>query len=221
MAKVEFFNVSYIEKGDIILKNIDVSIDKGELFMVKAPNPREGKAFLRIAHRFINPTEGSVKISVEEGDFVGTNIIPFISEFIVEEVLSLPLLAKGYSKIEIQSKVRHITSYFSIEGILGKRVEDLTNSEKALLGVAKAVIAEPSLVILDSFSEMLEHKYAVLVMAYLHEISVDYNVTVIMVENDTKLHPFAGKILQLENGYVKDLVGEGVDLHKLMPFLKI
>ena len=136
-------------------------------------------------------------------------------------MLSLPLLARGYSKTLIESRIKEIIRYFSIEGTLLKQVKDLSKTQKALLGVCKAVIGEPNIVVLDKFSSYLEHDVAVVVMAYLHEISVDHEVTVIMVENDSRLHPFAAKIMHLENGEMKDLVGEGVDLQKLMPFLKI
>lgn len=221
MAKIEFSDVSFIEKEDIVLKNISLSIEEGELFMVKGPSKKEGRTFLQLIHRLIKPTEGKVTVTLKEGEFIGSNLIPFVEAFTVEEVISLPLKISGYSKIEAKNKTEEIARYFSIEGLLKKKMGDLTPCEKALVGISKAVVSEPALVILDEFSPYLDHKLAVLVMTYLHEISVDYEVTVVMVENDRKLHPFAGKILHLENGYARDLVGEGVDLNKLMPFLKI
>ena len=221
MGKIEFADVSYAEKDDIILKNITLSIDRGELFMIKGSSVQEGKAFLRLLQGFIKPTEGRVSIEYEGGKSLGSNLIPFLKDLDCKETLSLPLIAKGYSKAESENKIVEVAGYFSIDNILSKKVKDLEEGELALLGVAKAVVAEPAVVLLDAFSSHLDHKVAVLVMTYLHEISVDYEVTVIMIENDRRLHPFAGKILQLENGYVKDLVGEGVDLNKLMPFLKI
>lgn len=221
MGEIEFNDVSYIEKEKIGLKNITLTISAGELFMVKGSSNIETKAFLRLINGFIAPSSGSLKINQKDGMSLGSNLIPFLPELKAREILSLPLIARGYSKPESNRKIEEIANYFSLTNFLDKQVKDLSQDTLALLGVSKAVVAEPTLVLLDAFTPYLEHKVAVQVMTYLHEISVDYEVTVVMVENDRRLHPFAGKILHLENGYIKELVGEGVDLNKLTPFLKI
>jgi ABC-type multidrug transport system ATPase subunit len=221
MVQVEFFDVSYSEKGTTLLSEISVAIESGDLFMIKAADPKEGLAFLKMACELVSPQEGSVEVTSDSEILIGTNIIPFIEDLSAYEILSLPLMARGFSKALVDSRIHEITRYFSVDKILDVQVKDMSNIQKSLLGVCKAVIGEPTLVVLDQFSSNLNHDVAVLVMAYLHEISVDHEVTVIMVENDTKLHPFAAKILYLENSEMKDLVGEGVDLQKLMPFLKL
>ncbi|MCH9617101.1 MAG: ABC transporter ATP-binding protein YtrE [Chlamydiia bacterium] len=221
MGEIEFNDVSYIEKEKIVLKNITLTVSAGELFMIKGSSNVETKAFLRLINGFIAPSSGRLKIDQKDGISIGSNLIPFLPALKAREILSLPLIARGYSKAESDRKIEEIASYFSLSEFLDKKVKELSKDTLALLGVSKAVIAEPSLVLLDTFTPFLEHRVAVQVMTYLHEISVDYEVTVVMVENDKRLHPFAGKILHLEDGYVKELVGEGVDLNKLMPFLKI
>jgi ABC-type lipoprotein export system ATPase subunit len=221
MGEIEFNDVSYVEKEKIVLKNITLTISAGELFMIKGSSNLETKAFLRLINGFIKPSSGTLKIDQKDGISTGSNLIPFLPALKAREVLSLPLIARGYSKAESDRKIEEIASYFSLTESLDKPVKDLSRDALALLGVSKAVIAEPTLVLLDAFTPFLDHRVAVQVMTYLHEISVDYEVTVIMVENDRRLHPFAGKILHLEDGYIKELAGEGVDLNKLMPFLKI
>ena len=222
MANIEFNNVSYEEKGTVFLNNISLNIDQGELFMIRSSDLKEATSLLYLIHDLIRPSSGEVKISFEDNlGWVGSNCIPMISECTVKEALSLPLLCKKISKKEIEEKIEEVSLYFSIDPLLKKRVKELTPAEYALVAVSKAIIGEPSLVLLQPFSHLLDHKIAVLIMTYLHEISVDYKVTVVMVENDTRLHPFAGKILHLEKGAIKDLLGEGIDLQKLMPFLKI
>lgn len=222
MSKIKFSDVSYREvEEDIVLKNITLSIEKGELFMIKGASEIEKKLFLMLAQGLILPTEGEVVVNCTDDEHIGSNIIPFLPDLTVKESLTLPLIIKGYSSIEISKRISEITQYFSIENTLETKIHLLSKEKKALLGVVKAVISEPSIVILDSFSQYLDHRLAVIVMTYLHEIAVDFNITVLIVEDDSRLHPFASKILHLENGYIKDLVGEGVDLQKLMPFLKI
>lgn len=221
MVKVEFFDVTYQEKERLLLKHINVAIDSGDLFMIRSSSKEERLAFLKLCCGFVKPMHGEVLIQDQERVLLGTNIIPLIEDLTAREVLILPLVAQGYSKALITTRIQDIAKYFSIEKVLDVQVKHLGNIERALLGLCKAVIGEPSVVVLDQFTNCLDHNVAVLVMAYLHEISVDHNVTVIMVENDQKLHPFAAKIMHLQEGEVKDLVGEGVDLQKLMPFLKI
>ena len=222
MGEIAFRDLSLKEKGKTVLEEVNFSIGEGELFMIKGASAASNKAVLRLIQGFATPTTGEVKVSLQgQGFSVGSNLVPFLGDLTAKQSLILPLIARGYSKVESDNKIHEIAKYFSLEEVLDKQVKDLSKEEKALLGVSKAVVAEPSLVLLEEFSPYLDHKVAVLVMTYLHEISVDFEVTVVMVENDRRLHPFAAKILQLEDSRVKDLVGEGVDLNKLMPFLKI
>lgn len=222
MGEIVFKDVFFKENGRNLLEEINLEIAEGDLFMIKSNSAAEGRALLRLIHGFVSPTKGVVKIDFSNKDYsVGSNLVPSLKILTARQALSIPLISRGYSKVESDNKIKEIAKYFSLEDCLDKLVKDLSKEEKALLGVSKAVVAEPSLVLLDAFSPYLDHKLAVLVMTYLHEISVDYEVSVIMVENDRRLHPFAGKILYLEDQKVKDLVGEGVDLNKLMPFLKI
>ncbi|MCH9812287.1 ATP-binding cassette domain-containing protein [bacterium] len=222
MGEIVFKDLTLKEKGKLLLEELNFSIGEGELFMIKGPSAAQNKAVLRLIQGFATPSLGSVKVELEEQNFsVGSNLVPFLGELTAKQSLALPLIARGYSKVESDNKIYEIAKYFSLEEVMDIQVKDLAKEEKALLGVAKAVVAEPSLVLLEEFSPYLDHKVAVLVMTYLHEISVDFEVTVVMVENDRRLHPFAAKILHLEDKRIKDLVGEGVDLNKLMPFLKI
>ena len=217
MQKIEFSNTSV----ENTLTNISLTITESELFMVKGSSLRELKTFLMLCHQIIKPSSGSIKIFNQEKNLIGSNLVPLINDLTVEETLLIPLISINYSVRESQRRIEEITSYFSINHLLKHKVSSLSSKEYALVGITKAVIKEPSLLILDSFSHLIDHKLSVLVMTYLHEIAVEHQVTIVMIENDIKLHPFAGKILHLEDGCIKDLVGEGVDLQKLMPFLKI
>jgi len=181
-----------VELGEkIILNNINFELEKGDILAVIGPNGA-GKTTLLKAILGLIPYRGEVKYKNDDIKIYLNEIsyIPQKFEFdksiplTVEEFLSLAL--KKINKNTKESTIKEI----GISNLINKKIGDLSGGELQRVLIAKAVLEEPELILLDEpttgidiegekkFYELLlhlnkEHKITIIFVS--HEINIVYN----------------------------------------------
>lgn len=221
MEKIQFNGVCDQINGKPVLDNVSFSVADAELFMIEDPTLDSAKSILNLLSESCFPKKGRIVLRKFEEEHTCSNTVGFVRNFTLRQTLTLALLSKRYNKSKIVNRIHEIASYFFIENLLDRKIRDCTKSQQSLISIVKAIITQPSVLLLNEFTSKLTHKKAVLVMTYLLELCVDHGVTVVLIENDKSLHPFASRILTLERGKVKKISGESVDLEGIAPLIKI
>ena len=162
-------------KDIIVLKNVNLKINKGELVSLTGPSGSGKSTLLHIIALLDQPTSGEVffkkksfsKSNDKEKDLVrrkGISIIyqqnNLLSDFTALENVIIPLVNNGYSWIESMKRARKILSLVN----LSKRVDhfptELSGGEQQRVAVARALITEPDLILADEPTGSLDRKTA-------------------------------------------------------------
>ena len=162
-------------KDIIVLKNINLKINKGELVSLTGPSGSGKSTLLHIIALLDQPTSGEVffkkksfsKSNDDERDLVrkkGISIIyqqnNLLSDFTALENVIIPLVNNGY---EWNDAARKATKMLSLVN-LSKRVEhfptELSGGEQQRVAVARALITEPDLILADEPTGSLDRKTA-------------------------------------------------------------
>ena len=162
-------------KDIIVLKNINLKINKGELVSLTGPSGSGKSTLLHIIALLDQPTSGEVffkkksfsKSNDDERDLVrkkGISIIyqqnNLLSDFTALENVIIPLVNNGY---EWNEAVRKATKILSLVN-LSKRVDhfptELSGGEQQRVAVARALITEPDLILADEPTGSLDRKTA-------------------------------------------------------------
>ena len=162
-------------KDIIVLKNINLKINKGELVSLTGPSGSGKSTLLHIIALLDQPTSGEVffkkksfsKSNDEERDLVrkkGISIIyqqnNLLSDFTALENVIIPLVNNGYEWNEAARKATKILSLVN----LSKRVDhfptELSGGEQQRVAVARALITEPDLILADEPTGSLDRKTA-------------------------------------------------------------
>ena len=162
-------------KDIIVLKNINLKINKGELVSLTGPSGSGKSTLLHIIALLDQPTSGEVffkkksfsKSNDTERDLVrkkGISIIyqqnNLLSDFTALENVIIPLVNNGYEWNEAAKKATKILSLVN----LSKRVEhfptELSGGEQQRVAVARALITEPDLILADEPTGSLDRKTA-------------------------------------------------------------
>ena len=162
-------------KDIIVLKNVSLKINKGELVSLTGPSGSGKSTLLHIIALLDQPTSGEVffkkksfsKSNDDERDLVrkkGISIIyqqnNLLSDFTALENVIIPLVNNGY---EWNESVRKATKILSLVN-LSKRVEhfptELSGGEQQRVAVARALITEPDLILADEPTGSLDRKTA-------------------------------------------------------------
>ena len=162
-------------KDIIVLKNINLKINKGELVSLTGPSGSGKSTLLHIIALLDQPTSGEVffkkksfsKSNDAERDLVrkkGISIIyqqnNLLSDFTALENVIIPLVNNGYEWNEATRKATKILSLVNLSKRLDHFPSELSGGEQQRVAVARALITEPDLILADEPTGNLDRKTA-------------------------------------------------------------
>ena len=163
------------KKDIIVLKNINLKIEKGELISLTGPSGSGKSTLLHIIALLDKPTSGEVffkkksfsKSEDNQKDLVRKNGISIIyqqnnllSDFTALENVAIPLINNGYSKKESIDRATKALSLVSLLNRVNHFPSELSGGEQQRVAVARALITEPDLILADEPTGSLDRKTA-------------------------------------------------------------
>ena len=163
------------KKDIIVLKNVNLKINKGELVSLTGPSGSGKSTLLHIIALLDQPTSGEVffkkksfsKSNDSEKDLVrrkGISIIyqqnNLLSDFTAIENVSIPLVNNGYSWPDSIKKAVKILSLVNLSKRLNHFPSELSGGEQQRVAVARALITEPDIILADEPTGSLDRKTA-------------------------------------------------------------
>jgi len=162
-------------KDIIVLKSVNLKINRGELVSLTGPSGSGKSTLLHIIALLDQPSSGEVffkkksfsKSSDSERDLVrkkGISIIyqqnNLLSDFTALENVTIPLVNSGYEWNEATKKAISILSLVNLSKRLNHFPSELSGGEQQRVAVARAVITEPDLILADEPTGSLDRKTA-------------------------------------------------------------
>ncbi len=151
-------------KDIIVLKNINLKINSGELVSLTGPSGSGKSTLLHLIALLDQPTSGEVffkkksfsKSTEGEKDLVrrqGISIIyqqnNLLSDFTALENVTIPLVINGYNWKDATKKASKILSLVNLSKRLNHFSTELSGGEQQRVAVARALITEPDLILAD------------------------------------------------------------------------
>ena len=162
-------------KDIIVLKNVNLKINKGELISLSGPSGSGKSTLLHIMALLDQPTSGEVffkkksftKSNDSEKDLVrrrGISIIyqqnNLLNDFTALENVLIPLVNNGCSLEESTKKANKTLSLVNLSRRLNHFPSELSGGEQQRVAVARALITEPDLILADEPTGSLDRKTA-------------------------------------------------------------
>ena len=162
-------------KDIIVLKNINLKINKGELVSLTGPSGSGKSTLLHIIALLDQPTSGEVffkkksfsKSNDDERDLVRKKGISTIyqqnnllSDFTALENVIIPLVNNGYEWNDAARKATKILSLVNLSKRVNHYSTELSGGEQQRVAVARALVTEPNLILADEPTGSLDRKTA-------------------------------------------------------------
>ena len=162
-------------KNIVVLKNINLKINKGELISLTGPSGSGKSTLLHIIGLLDQPTSGEVffkkknfsKSNESEKDLVrkrGISIIyqqnNLLSDFTALENVTIPLINNGYSWNDAKKKANNILSLVKLSRRINHFPTELSGGEQQRVAVARALVTDPELILADEPTGSLDRKTA-------------------------------------------------------------
>jgi spermidine/putrescine transport system ATP-binding protein len=175
------------------LKNVSLTIGKGEFFSLLGPSGCGKTTLLRIIAGFEDPSSGSVFLDTTDVLPLAPNerhvntvfqnyaLFPHLTVF---ENIAFPLRLKKLLKADIQEKVTHYLQLVHLVGHENKKPNQLSGGQKQRVAIARALINEPSVLLLDEPLSALDAKLRHQLLVDLDLIHDKIGITFIYVTHD-------------------------------------
>jgi len=180
--------------GDVIaVKELNLSCEDGEFFSLLGPSGCGKSSTLRMIAGLEEITDGEIwfddtlvnNLEPRERNvamvFETYALYPFLS---VYENIVFPLRIRGLSRDEIDKKVRWAADFLGISDILRMNVKGLSSGQKQSVGIGRAIVREPSVLLMDEPISHLEARQRARMREELVKLQDNLEITTIYVTHD-------------------------------------
>ena len=214
---IQFDNLSKrYANGYDALKNISLQMDAGELAFLTGHSGAGKSTLLKILMLLERPTSGALLINGKNVNRLANYKIPsyrrqlgvvfqdhqLLVDRNVFDNVALPLQVSGYSRKEIGRRVRAALDSVGLLEKERQRPLTLSGGEQQRVGIARAVVHKPRILLADEPTGNLDPELSAEIMALFRRFQ-EVGVTVLIATHDIDLiNPMHCRIIRLDQGSV-------------------
>ena len=199
-----------------VLRQISLDIKEGEFVTIMGPSGAGKSTLLHILGMMDSAWEGEYcfldekvhELKQKQRNALHKIHIGFVfqsyhllDQMTVYENLEVPLSYRKIKRGERQSMVANILDRFQIVGKKDLYPNQLSGGQQQLVGVARAVITEPKLILADEPTGNLHSRQAREIMALFKKLNSE-GTTIIQVTHSEENAAFSDRVIDLEDGWV-------------------
>src|SRR5216117_1649852 len=199
-----------------VLRDINIDIEEGEFVSIMGPSGAGKSSLLHILGMHDHGWSGEYflgdtavhHLKAKERAALRNEQIGFVfqqyhllDDLTVYENLEIPLSYRHYSKSERAAMVADMLDRFQIVGKKDLYPRQLSGGQQQLVGVARAIIAEPKLLLADEPTGNLHSSQGEEIMELFRKLN-DEGMTIVQVTHSEKNAAYGKRIIQLRDGWV-------------------
>lgn len=214
--------------GNKSLNNINLKIDKGEFVFLVGKSGAGKSTLLKLMTREEKASKGSVSVLGNDITNISVNKIhkyrrnigivfqdfKLLKDKTVYENVEIAMRAIGANPRTIKSRVMEVLEKVNIADKYKKYPSELSGGECQRVGIARAIVNKPSIIIADECTGNLDIENSISILNILDNINKE-GVTVIMATHDTeilKLYP--KRVVEIEKGkIIRDTKREAYEIN--------
>lgn len=216
-APIRFADVVVQMSGKTVLDGISLTVRPGETVALLGPSGTGKTTLLRVALGFLRPTSGEMWIGgheisrLDERDLfdVRRNLgIVFqdgalFTSMSVAENVAFSIAEEGLDDDEIQRRVRAVLTSVGLEDLEHRMPDELSGGQAQRVAVARAIIAEPSVMLYDEPTQGLDPRRALDVCNEIRRLSQTGVASIVVTHQPEFARLFSDRIALLEHGRIQ------------------
>lgn len=215
-------NLTKRYNAETVLDGVSFDVPKGETLVLFGPSGAGKTVLLRCIAGAVQPDEGRVWLAGEDATdmppedrglgmaFQNFALFPHMT---AEKNIASPLEARGIGRDGILAGVRRVAELLKIDHVLGHSPKELSNGQKQRTALARALVAEPDLLLLDDPLRNVDAKLRFEMRLELPRLLADRAATVIYVTQDYKEAMALGRTISVLDGGKIAQIGTPEDVY--------
>ncbi|WP_143308237.1 ABC transporter ATP-binding protein [Chitinophaga vietnamensis] len=201
-----------------ILKDVNLRINEGEFVSIMGPSGSGKSTLLHIMGLLEEPSDGQYLFQGERVDRMNEKkrtqlhrgAIGFvfqayhlIDELTVYENIETPLLYKNIPAGERKSRVADVLDRFNIVAKKDLFPNQLSGGQQQLVGIARAIVAEPRVILADEPTGNLHSDQAKVIMELFKQLNTQDGITIVQVTHSDVNATYGNRIIQISDGRIQ------------------
>ena len=202
--------------GREALAGVSFTVERGEMAFLTGPSGAGKSSILKLIALIERPTRGQVIVAQQNTSALQARAIPqfrrevgvvfqdhkLLHDRPICDNVALPLIVAGVPEREIEKRVRAALDQVGLLGRERSRPLELSTGEQQRVGIARAIVAKPPLLIADEPTGNLDPALALEIMRVFKRLN-DVGVTVVVATHDLHLiEQFPARRILLGEGRV-------------------
>ncbi len=199
------------------LRGVDLTVERGEFLALVGPSGSGKTTLLNLIGGLDRPTEGKVfiegrDITLLSGSelaelrlrrigfvFQEYNLIPVLTAL---ENVEYVMLLQGVKERERRERALAILKEVGLEGLEDRRPMELSGGQQQRVAVARAIVANPAIVLADEPTANLDSKTGGALLDLMRRLNEEKGVTFIFSTHDPMVMERAKRVVRLKDGRI-------------------
>ncbi len=214
LTLMEFQNVFYKEKNQIILKDISIKIQRQDYISIVGPSGSGKSTFLKLCCHLISPTQGRILYknkSLMQYDPIELRKkvsycfqTPYLFEDNVMNNLAFPYFIRN-KKVDFD-RIKKLFDLFHLDQkCLQKEIHKLSGGEKQRIALIRTLLFDPDILLLDEVTSALDIENTLIVERVINYFHQKGTTILWITHNYEQSKRNANKVLTIEAGKIKSL----------------
>ena len=212
---IEVNNLVKQFKNSLAVNNLSFKINKGSIIGLLGPNGCGKTTTMGMMLGLIKPTSGAVFIKGQniESEKNRTNILEkmnFISPYIeltkkltVEE--NLKVYGRMYGVNNLQDKISDLMKQLNLFDFKKRKTGELSSGQKNRVSLAKALINDPEILLLDEPTASLDPDVGDYIRTYIEDFASKKGKTILLAShNMNEVERLCHEVMMMKNGKIID-----------------
>ena len=219
-AAIKINNLSKKYKNTLAVKNINFKINKGAIIGLLGPNGCGKSTTIGMMLGLIKPTSGEIIINNKNIENNRTDLLQkmnFISPYIelpkkltIEE--NLQVYGRMYGVKNLKEKIIELSERLNLTEFRKRKTGELSSGQKNRVSLAKALINDPEILLLDEPTASLDPDVGDYVRSIIEKFSSDNKKTILIAShNMNEVERLCEEVMMMKNGEIIDK-GKSSDL---------
>lgn len=202
------------------LDDVSVELDAGELATVLGPSGAGKSSLLAVCGGLRTPTSGTItidgvnindtskseqtKIRRESIGFVfqQSNLVPSLTA--VDQLLLLVHLRGKHPNAKDRARAMEVLDEVGMADKARRRPNDLSGGERQRVGIARAFMTDPKILLVDEPTSMLDRHRGRQIVELLKRECHEHNVATLMVTHDHGILDLADRVVEISDGRIRE-----------------
>ena len=201
------------------LDNVSLQVEPGEFIAVMGPSGCGKSTLLHLLGGLDRPTSGSVTIdghslsdlSDDKLTELRRHKVGFIFQFFnlipvlnAVENAALPVTLDGVRQAEARERATDWLRKVGLDDRLDHRPDQMSGGQQQRVAVARALVANPALILADEPTGNLDTRASEEIAALLRQVANEWGRSVVIVTHDPRIAAHADRIIFLKDGAIVD-----------------